>query len=318
MFALHEDVRSWAPNGFFWSGNFGTVLGATLSAGGSLVLQSTFNPTEALTLMETERVNYPVVWPHQAKQLEDAPNWSSVDLSAMHYVDKKTILGQHPTIRTDWHDPYCNYGNTETFTISTAYPTETPDNVAGRSHGEVLAGNALKIVDQATGATLPRGERGEIAVKGPTLMLGYVDVPPDQTFDEDGFFRTGDGGYINERDELMWEGRLSDIIKTGGANVSPVEIDAVLAKFPGVKVVRTVGVPHDTLGEIVVACVVAEDGATLEPAAILDFGRRTLASYKVPRRVLFVREDELVLTGSAKIKSSELRLLASKRLEQAS
>jgi fatty-acyl-CoA synthase len=172
----------------------------------------------------------------------------------------------------------------------------------------------VKIVDPLTGAVVPRGQRGEIAVKGPTLMLGYVGVPIAETLDAEGFFRSGDGGRIDEVGRLFWEGRLTDIIKTGGANVSPVEVDAVLAGCPGVKVARTVGVPHETLGEMVVACVVPNEGSALDEASIRDFLKERLASYKVPRRVLYFGDDELSLTGSAKIKASDLRQLASERL----
>src|SRR5205823_2338021 len=157
--------------------------------------------------------------------------------------------------------------------------------------------------------------RGEIAVKGPTLMLGYIGAPLDETLDAEGFFRTGDGGFIDARDRLVWEGRLNDIIKTGGANVSPLEVDEVLAAYPGVKVARTVGVPHDSLGEMVVACVVPREGVELDEAAVRDFLKEKLASYKAPRRVLFVRDEDLTLTGSAKVKLGDLRALALKRLE---
>jgi acyl-CoA synthetase (AMP-forming)/AMP-acid ligase II len=145
-------------------------------------------------------------------------------------------------------------------------------------------------------------------------MLGYIDVPLDETLDEEGFFRTGDGGYMDETGRLFWEGRLTDIIKTGGANVSPVEIDGVLAGFPGVKIGQTVGVPHDTLGEMVVTCVVPHGDTVLDEAGIREFLKERLASYKVPRRVLFFREDDLSMTGSAKVKSAALRELAAKRL----
>src|SRR5581483_1119711 len=145
--------------------------------------------------------------------------------------------------------------------------------------------------------------------KGATLMLGYLGIPLDETLDEDGYFRTGDGGYIDDRGRLFWQGRLTDIIKTGGANVSPAEVDSILATYPGVKVAQTVGVPHDTLGEMVIGCIVAHDGAKLAEAKIRDFLKERLASYKVPRRVLFFRQDELSLTGSAKIKAGALREL---------
>src|ERR1700759_1525837 len=86
-----------------------------------------------------------------------------------------------------------------------------------------------------------RRRRGSTAAKGPTLMLGYIGVPLDETLDHVGFFRTGDGGYVDAENRLYWEGRLNDIIKTGGANVSPVEIDTILKHCPGVKITQTVG-----------------------------------------------------------------------------
>ncbi len=314
MFGLGDDVRCWSANGFFWSGNFGMALGATLSSGGSLVLQPTFEPAGALRLMEAERVTFPVAWPHQWAQLEGAPNWSTVDLSSLVYADPRTPIGRHPTVSTDWVEPSRQYGATETFTITTGFATDAPPEVIGDSFGEVLPGNTIKIVDPLTGETLPLGERGEIAVKGPTLMLGYIGQPIDETLDEEGFFLSGDGGFLDDKGRLFWEGRLSDIIKTGGANVSPIEVDEALAAYPGIKVSRTVGVPHETLGEMVVACVVAHEGAVLEEDAIRDFLKARLASYKTPRRIVFLREDELSLTGSAKVKTKDLRELAAKRL----
>lgn len=91
-------------------------------------------------------------------------------------------------------------------------------------------------------------------------------------------------------------------------------MDEALSACPGVKVARTVGVAHETLGEVVTACVVPREGADFEPGEILAFLRERLASYKVPRHVLFFRDEEITLTGSAKIKSSDLRELAAGRL----
>jgi fatty-acyl-CoA synthase len=310
-------IRCWSANGFFWSGNFAQALGGALSTGGSLVLQATFVADEALRLMETERVTLPVAWPHQWKQLSDAPNFATVDLGALHYVGHSTPLGLHPTVHTTWQEPMAAYGNTETFTISAIFPSGTPPERIGRSHGEPQPGMAFKIVDPMTGAVVPMGERGEIAVKGPTLMLGYVGTPLDETLDAEGFFRTGDGGYVDAENRLYWEGRLTDIIKTGGANVSPLEIDEVLSRCPGVKISMTVGVPDEMLGEMVVACIIPFEGAVLDDIAIRDFAKESLASYKVPRRVLFFREQDFATTGSNKIKSNELRKLAAARLEAA-
>lgn len=307
-------ARVWSANGFFWSGNFSMALGGALSTGGCLVLQSTFNAAEALALIEAEKASMVLAWPHQWEQLIAAPNWESADLSSLVYMDKKSPIAQHPTVHSDWREPYAAFGNTETFTLMSAYPANTPEEVIAGSHGLPCPGNTIKIVDPLTGALVPRGERGEIAVKGPTLMLGYIGIPLADTLDPEGFFRTGDSGHVDAEGRLFWHGRLNDIIKTGGANVSPVEIDGVLKTIAGIKAVQTVGVPHNTLGELVVSCVVLHDGAALDEAAIQQTARQTLASFKVPRRVLFFAEEDLALTGSAKIKTADLRKLATERL----
>ncbi len=313
-FSAGDNVRCWAANGFFWSGNFTMVLGSTLASGGALVLQSTFDATEALDLMQAERVNFPFAWPHQWAQLEGAPNWGRVDLSSVKFADFKTPIAHHPTVSTEWYEPGHAYGNTETFTITTGYPANTSPEIHADSSGVALPGVTLKIADPIAGGVVPRGQAGEIRVKGPTLMLGYIGIPLDETLDAEGFFPTGDGGYLDDAGRLYWQGRLTDIVKTGGANVSPREVDEALIEHSGVKVTQTVGVPHHTLGEVVVSCVVPHDGVILDTEEILAYLRQRLASYKVPRHVLFFHENEVALTGTAKIKAGELRELAAKRL----
>lgn len=319
MYGVEPDdhVRCWTANGFFWSGNVGMAFGTALTTGGTLVLQRIFDPVEALELMQAERVNLPLAWPHQWAQLEATPNWADVDLSSMRFVDFGTPIAHHPTVSCRWFEPGHAYGNTETFTVVTCFPANTPDDVAGGSSGVPLPGVTVKIADPLDGTVVPRGARGEICVKGPSLMLGYIGIPLAETLDAEGFFHTGDGGYVDDEGRLFWEGRLTDIIKTGGANVSPREVDEVLIGHPGVQVARTVGVPHDTLGEVVVACVVPQDGALLDAEQLREFLREQLASYKVPRHVLFFRTDEIGLTGSAKIKTGDLRELAANRLSTA-
>ncbi len=309
------DVRCWSANGFFWSGNFSMAFGGALSSGGSLVLQSTFNAEEALALIERERATMILAWPHQWEQLIAAPNWASADLSSLIYIDRMSPIAQHPSVDSSWREPYAAFGNTETFTLSTTFPANTPDEVVGGSHGVPCHGNIFKIVDPLSGEIVRLGERGEICVKGPTLMLGYLRIPLDETLDSEGYMRTGDGGWFDDQGRLHWEGRLNDIIKTGGANVSPVEVDTLIRTMPGVKISQTVGVPHATLGELVVTCIVPHDGAELDADAVKAFAKQQLASFKVPREVLFFAEDELETTGTAKIKTADLRKLASDRLE---
>ncbi len=317
LYAMKPGVRTWTANGFFWSGNFTQAIGATFSSGGSLVLQRIFVPDEALRLMEKERVTLPVAWPHQWARLAEDPVFNEVDLSSLHYVGDNPMRS-HPTVNTDWQEPWAAYGNSETLTLSSVHPSGTDPAFVEGTHGCPLPGNTFKVVDPLTGEIMPRGQTGEIAVKGPTLMVGYLRMSMDEVVDDEGFFRTGDGGFFDTEDRLHWHGRLNDIIKTGGANVSPLEIDAVIREYPGVKVAATVGVPHDTMGEIVVACIVPEEGVALETSAVRKFVSERLSSYKVPKHVLLVAESDLELTSSNKVKTAPLRELAARRLAEAS
>ena len=317
IYGLDANVRTWCANGFFWSGNFASAMGATLAAGGCLVLQRHFATDEALRLMQAERVSLPIAWPHQWARLVADPAWNSTDLSSLYYVGEKSLARSHADVTSQWPEPTAAYGSTETFTLVTAPADNTPAAVAEDHHGVPLAGNTIRIVDPMTSRVLGLNEEGEIAVKGPTLMSGYLRAPPEDVFDAEGFFRTGDGGFVDARGRLHWQGRLTAIIKTGGANVSPPEIDAVLAKCPGIKIAATVGVPHDSLGEMVVACVVREAGATLDEDMVRAFVSKHLSSYKVPRRVLFLMEGDLDLTGSSKVKLAPLREFAARRLAEA-
>jgi acyl-CoA synthetase (AMP-forming)/AMP-acid ligase II len=206
------------------------------------------------------------------------------------------------------------FGNTETFTLVTGYCADQPP-ANDDPGGEALEGCTVKIVDPLTGALRPLGEKGELCVKGPTLMSGYLGKSPEECFDAEGYYCTGDGGYVDAEGRFFWEGRLTDMIKTGGANVSPVEVDDVIARFPGVKRTQTVGVPDDLLGEMVVSCIVPVDGVGLSETAIVAFVKAEVASFKAPRRVLFFTDEEYAITGSEKVKSSLVRELAAQRLE---
>lgn len=314
IMGLDPDVRAWPVNGFFWSAPFGMGLG-TLSIGGTLILLPVFDPEKAIALIEAERVTCPMGWPHQWAQLVAAPSYAAADLSSLRYIHPDNPIRQHHTVGSDWPEPTRIYGSTETFTLSTGYCAGTPEEVLQGAHGFPLPGMTVKVVDPITGRPQPMGKRGEIAVKGATLMLGYAGVPTDETLDEDGFFPTGDCGYVDAEGRVFWEGRLNDIIKTGGANVSPVEVDAVLTQCPGVKLARTIGVPDALLGEMVVACVVPHEGAQIDEPTVRNFAREQLASFKLPRRVLFLSEEDISQTGSAKVKTADLRALVTRRLE---
>lgn len=315
VFAMREPVRSWTGNGFFWSGNVSMIVGTAFSSGGAVVLQPWFEEEEALRLIGAEQVTFLAGRPHQWARLEAAKGWAGADLSSLSYVTRGEILKRHPTAKFDWEEPM-SFGTTETMTICTSFGRDVSAEHYQGSCGPPLPGNWLKIVDPLTGAPVPIGERGEMCIKGPTLMMTYLGKSADQCLDSDGYYWSGDGGYIDAEGRFFWEGRLTDMIKTGGANVAPDEVDAAIARFPGVKRTQTVGVPDDLLGEMVVSCIVPVDGGSIDERDLIAFLKRDLASFKLPRRVLIFTDEDFAVTGSGKAKASDMREKAAARLKQ--
>jgi fatty-acyl-CoA synthase len=278
-----------------------------------VILQRTFEAEEAIDLIERERIAFINGRPHQWARLQTAANWATADLSSVKYVPRGELIWEHPTVDTAWRVPMA-FGTTETMTVCTGFSADTPPERYLGSAGAPLPGNILKIVDPLTGAVVPRGARGEMCIKGPTLMTGYLGKTLEQCFDAQGFFCTGDGGSVDAEGRFFWQGRLTDMIKTGGANVSPLEVDDVVCRFHGVKRTQTVGVPDDLLGEMVVTCIVPVDGVTLDEAEIVAFLKAEIASFKVPRRVLFFTDADYAVTGNEKVKSGLVREIAAKAL----
>jgi acyl-CoA synthetase (AMP-forming)/AMP-acid ligase II len=289
-------------------------LGATLAAGGTLILQEVFEPGPALDLIERERATCVHAWPHLHKAMGEHPSLAARDLSALRKVEVSSPLAAQAGVHADVYGTGAAYGLSETFTIASMLDADSPAEARHGTHGPALPGMRYRIVDPETGAALPPGKAGEIAVAGVTLMRGYYKVRPELVFDADGFFRTQDGGSLDEDGHLHWTGRLSNLVKTGGANVSPVEIEQQLAGFEKLRAGLAVGVPHPTLGEALVLCAVVREGAEVGEAEVRDFLRQRLAAYKVPRRVLFFRPSELSYTGNQKIQVGPLREKALARL----
>ncbi len=311
-FGPQERVVTTYP--FFWTAGIAMSIGATLAAGGCLLLQETFEPGAALELIERERATAIHAWPHQGKAMGEHPDASRRDLSSVRKVDFASPIARLAGIEKDEYGTGAGYGLSETFTIASMLPTDTPPEIRRATHGRALPGMEIRIVDPETGAPVPTGKPGEIAVRGATLMRGYHKVLPELVLDADGWFRTQDGGSLDAEGFLHWTGRLSNLIKTGGANVSPVEIESALANHPDVRVAVAVGVDHPTLGEAIVLCAVPAEGRSLDEAAIRGFLRERLAAYKVPKRVLAFRADELAYTGNQKVQVEPLRKLAVERL----
>ena len=176
-----------------------------------------------------------------------------------------------------------------------------------RSVGKVLPGCAIEIRDPQ-GRTLPRGEPGEIWARGATMMLGYANRP-EQTAEAivEGWYRTGDGGRIDEDGFLYLTDRIKDMIVTGGENVYPVEVEAVLREHPAVADCAVYGVPDSQWGERVCAAVELRDGTPLDADAIIAFVKSQIAGYKAPRQIEVVAA--LPRTASGKVQRSKLRQL---------
>jgi acyl-CoA synthetase (AMP-forming)/AMP-acid ligase II len=173
------------------------------------------------------------------------------------------------------------------------------------------------VIDPGSGRALGVDEEGELAVAGATLMLGYLGRRGADTFDADGFFHTGDAGHVDGDGIVHYTGRRTEMIKTGGANVSPAELEVALRACPPVKLSRIVGVADGRLDQVVVACIVCKDGESATEEEIRAFLRARVASYKVPKVVLFFAPEEMPMTpGGTKVRDDALLALVHRRLAQ--
>lgn len=189
-------------------------------------------------------------------------------------------------------------GNLETTELG--QPTDAP-------LGRALPGMEYRIVDPATRALLRAGEVGELLVRGRWLMLGLYGTPADATFDRDGFYSTGDLCSVDEQGFLRFRGRLSGMIKTSGANVSPEEVELALECYHDIIGAAVFGLPDARRGEIVAAVIALRPGADLDPAVYAAQLKPQLSPFKIPRR-FFVRDlASLPFTASRKIDRRMLR-----------
>ena len=175
------------------------------------------------------------------------------------------------------------------------------------SFGTSVDGVSHKVVDPDTGAVLSAGEFGELCVRGYSLMQSLHKVEREDTFDADGYYHTGDGGSFDADGVLYFKGRLGDMIKSGGANVTPSEVEAVLAGYPELKAAYVVGVPDADRGENVAAAVVCEVGQSVDPEELRRRVKGELSAYKVPRHVFVLEDEALPFTDSGKIDKRRLR-----------
>ncbi|HEY4409794.1 MAG TPA: AMP-binding protein, partial [Acidimicrobiia bacterium] len=185
------------------------------------------------------------------------------------------------------------------------------------SAGRAVPESVVEVVD-GDGQPLPHdgSSVGELVVRSPALLTGYWNNPAATAAAlHDGWYRSGDLGYLDPAGYVYLTDRRTDLIVTGGMNVYPSEVERCLAALPGVRECAVVGVPHDRWGQTVTAAVVAHPEAALTEAAVVDHCRRHLAGFKKPTAVVFL--DGLPRTPNLKVARAELRRLLSERLQAA-
>jgi long-chain acyl-CoA synthetase len=204
------------------------------------------------------------------------------------------------------------YGLTETTGGVVQLEPEDHDAEGPREHLLRSAGRPrpwmeLRVVEPESGSPLPAGAVGEVWMRGPNVMAGYANRPEATAaaLTDDGWLRTGDGGYLDDEGYLFLTDRIKDMIVTGGENVYPVEVEEALSQHPAVAEVAVIGVPDERWGEAVKALVVTHPGAVASADALVAFTRERLAGYKLPRSIDFV--EELPRTPSGKVLKHELR-----------
>lgn len=290
----------------------GTTLSilACLQNQATLVTMQRFEPAEALRLMETERcthfsgndtmglmlLNHP---DRPARRLFLRGAWVAGAETALRRVADE--LGAREVVS--------GYGLSEASPNVAQSCWWEPEEVRVSGRMRIQPGLDVVIADPATGAPLPAGTVGEIRVRGWSVMKGYYDMPERtaEALTPDGWLLTGDLGRMDADGRLAFVGRLKNIVRVGGENVSPEEVENVLHRHPAVKQAQIVGVPDPRLVEVCAAFVVLNDGAAVHPEEILAWSREEMAGFKVPRHLWIVSDfDAIGMTASAKIQKTRL------------
>ena len=206
--------------------------------------------------------------------------------------------------------PLCNlsgFGMTETWLGVTLCALDDDETRRCESSGYPGLGYETRVVDTETGVDQPPGVPGELLVRGFSLMRGYYKKPEETAaaIDADGWFHTGDTAEWLEDGYLRFLGRYKDMLKVGGENVDPMETEGLLLAHPAVFQIAIVGFPDEKLSEVPVAFLQRTPGSEITAEAVIDHCRGKVASFKIPRHVVFV--DGFPMTASGKIRKVDLR-----------
>ena len=261
---------------FFWIGGIQELL-SSIQSGATLLTLERLDAASALELGQRERATSVMGNSKAMRALFGATNIEEL-IPTIRPLPPRSWDGG-PSSRSD---PTTALGMSETFGPWAAVP-----------------GFEARVVDPDSGEVLSEGEEGEFQVRGYGVMQGMYKREREDTFEPDGFYRTGDVGYL-EKGLVYFKGRLDEMIKTKGANVAPAEVEAVLNTQPGVRLSFVFGLPHDDFGQEVVAVVVAEGDELVDIDLMNKECRRCLSSYKVPTTIAVLRPDDIPYLSSSK------------------
>lgn len=289
-----------------------------LLLGSRVVIADRFHPGKVLALIEQEQVNMLMTTPTMVAALLNSREFSPRKVSSMLYVAMGAAPCPPELVRRAREMFGCPvliaFGATEIGVTLTTSPVDS-DAMQLETVGRLLPGIEAKVVDEQH-QELPRGQTGELAMRLPSVMLGYHNAPDMNAavFDKDGWYFTGDLATMDENGYFRIVGRKKDMIIRGGQNIYPAEIESHLSGKPGIANIAVVGVPDPIVGERVWAFVVPTEGTELAPGDILNFCRGELAPYKVPEQVRVVAD--LPMTSTGKVQKFVLRARALQELEQ--
>ncbi|MET0132881.1 MAG: FadD3 family acyl-CoA ligase [Kibdelosporangium sp.] len=266
-------------NPFFHSFGYKAGILACLLTGATIVPQAVFDVPTTINLIERERITVLPGAPTIYQSILDNP--ASAELSLRLAVTGAATVPVALVERMQeklFDTVLTGYGLTEAVVVTLCSPSDSASTVAHTS-GHAAAGCEVRIA-----------ANGEILVRGPNVMLGYLDDPEATAaaIDPDGWLHTGDIGSLDEAGNLTITDRLKDMYICGGFNVYPAEVEQTLARLPGVAESAVIGVPDDRLGEVGQAHIVRRPGAELSEAEVIGFCRTRLANFKVPRTVRFL------------------------------
>ena len=310
---LRAGDRYLIVNPFFHTFGYKAGILACLMAGATMVPEPVFDVDVVLQRVADERISVLPGPPTIFQSILDHPRRDAFDLSSLRLVVTGAAVIPVELVESLWADLGIDtvltaYGLTEaTGTVTMCRRGDSAQVISGTS-GRAIPDVEVRIVDPS-GTELPTGGAGEIVVRGYNVMAGYLDddEATAAAVDADGWLHTGDIGYLDDEGNLAITDRLKDMYVSGGFNVYPAEVEAVLRRHPGVAQVAVVGVPDHRMGEVGLAVVVAAPGATTGDltASLPAFAREQLANFKVPRRVEVV--DVLPTNASGKVLKRELR-----------